>query len=135
VSLDTPDIQDQAREQAQTHQGNEAATPITITKNPAVTTEKAKDTVKVPGIPVTPKETTQSPTQPETTEAIKQVPVDTYIIAAGDTLWDIAVDIYGDGSRWTEIYEKNKDTINALDSRNAVDHGHWIHEGITLQIE
>jgi nucleoid-associated protein YgaU len=35
----------------------------------------------------------------------------TYTVQAGDTLGKIAQELYGDGSRWTEIYEANKDKI------------------------
>jgi nucleoid-associated protein YgaU len=35
----------------------------------------------------------------------------TYTVQAGDTLGKIAQSLYGDGSRWPEIYEANKDTI------------------------
>ena len=35
----------------------------------------------------------------------------TYTVQAGDTLGKIAQEQYGDGSRWTEIYEANKDKI------------------------
>jgi nucleoid-associated protein YgaU len=35
----------------------------------------------------------------------------TYTVQAGDTLGKIAQELYGDGSRWNEIYEANKDQI------------------------
>lgn len=35
----------------------------------------------------------------------------TYTVQAGDTLGKIAQALYGDGSRWTEIYEANKAKI------------------------
>ena len=35
----------------------------------------------------------------------------TYTVLAGDTLGKIALKLYQDGSRWTEIYEANKDQI------------------------
>lgn len=37
--------------------------------------------------------------------------VRTYTVKAGDTLGKIAQELYGDGSRWTEIYEANKAKI------------------------
>ncbi|MFR5264519.1 LysM peptidoglycan-binding domain-containing protein [Clostridium sp.] len=35
----------------------------------------------------------------------------TYIVKSGDTLWGIAKKHYGDGSKYTKIYEANKDKI------------------------
>lgn len=37
----------------------------------------------------------------------------TYTIKAGDTLWDIARIYLGDGTRWREIYVKNKTVLDA----------------------
>lgn len=37
----------------------------------------------------------------------------TYVVVQGDTLWAIALDYYGDGSRWTEIADAN----NIVDPR------------------
>ena len=36
---------------------------------------------------------------------------DTYTVQSGDCLWNIAKAIYGDGSKYTKIYEANKDKI------------------------
>jgi len=47
----------------------------------------------------TPRETTTAP-KPKT-----------YTVKKGDTLWNIAKLCFGDGSRWKEIYELNKDKI------------------------
>lgn len=35
----------------------------------------------------------------------------TYTVGVGDNLWGIAVLFYGDGTRWTEIYDANAGTI------------------------
>lgn len=35
----------------------------------------------------------------------------TYTVKSGDSLWNIAKKIYGDGSKYTKIYEANKDKI------------------------
>lgn len=40
----------------------------------------------------------------------------TYTVVSGDCLWNIAYKLYGQGTRWTEIYELNKDTIKNPDS-------------------
>jgi len=36
---------------------------------------------------------------------------DTYTVVKGDTLWSIAKRFYGSGSKWSTIYEANKDVI------------------------
>ena len=36
----------------------------------------------------------------------------TYTVQPGDSLWKIAVKAYGNGRRWTKIYEANKDRIS-----------------------
>jgi nucleoid-associated protein YgaU len=57
-----------------------------------------------------------------------------FTIEKGDTLWDIAVAVYGDGSKWTKLYEDNKDIFLKGDARNATQPGHWIHPGQVIQI-
>ena len=47
-------------------------------------------------------------------EAAK-VKTKTYTVQAGDTLGKIAQKVYGDGSRWKEIFEANKETIKNPD--------------------
>jgi nucleoid-associated protein YgaU len=39
----------------------------------------------------------------------------TYVVQAGDTLGKIAQQVYGDGSRWKEIWEANKDIVPNAD--------------------
>ena len=50
-------------------------------------------------------------------EAKPEVKVEakTYTVQAGDTLGKIAQKVYGDGSRWKEIFEANKETIKNPD--------------------
>ncbi|MFF4907203.1 cutinase family protein [Streptomyces sp. NPDC001260] len=43
-----------------------------------------------------------------------------HTVVAGDTLWDLAVKTYGDGTEWPKIYEANRSTIEAA----ARDHGY-----------
>jgi len=38
---------------------------------------------------------------------------ETYVTKAGDSLTSIAEQAYGDGSRWSEIYEANRKAIKA----------------------
>ena len=52
---------------------------------------------------------------------------DRYVVKKGDTLWTIAAnaDVYGDASRWRQIYDANRDAM-----KNSKD----LHVGMTLQI-
>jgi nucleoid-associated protein YgaU len=76
---------------------------------------------------------TAKPVVDDTVAPVK-VQVDTAIVHDGDTLWDIAVQVYGDGSQWTKIWDANKDNLIKSDSRNATDAGHWIHPGQIIDI-
>lgn len=60
-----------------------------------------------------------------------------YTVASGDNLWDIARVKLGDGSRMNEIYELNKDTIEAAAKkygRSSSSNGWWIYPGTVLQL-
>jgi nucleoid-associated protein YgaU len=59
----------------------------------------------------------QDKTVEEQTSIEGDVKVDTreYTIKAGDTLWGIAKNEYGDGKQWKRIYEFNKDVISNPD--------------------
>lgn len=50
---------------------------------------------------------------PDTQDAASENPIlkTTYVVTSGDCLWNITYQIYGTGSRWTEIYEANRDSI------------------------
>lgn len=37
----------------------------------------------------------------------------TYTVVRGDSLWAISKRLYGSGSKWTDIYSANKETIGA----------------------
>lgn len=60
-----------------------------------------------------------------------------YTVKSGDCLWNIAKAAYGDGSKWTVIYNANKDTIESAaknNGKNSSSNGHWIYPGTKLTI-
>ena len=67
-------------------------------------------TVKLspPPAPFQPATATVEPPKRETSNAPKNA---SYTVKSGDCLWNIAKKQLGDGSRWKEIYELNKDKI------------------------
>lgn len=67
-------------------------------------------TVKLspPTAPSQPATATVEPPRRETSNAPKN---SSYTVKSGDCLWNIAKKQLGDGSRWKEIYELNKDKI------------------------
>ena len=61
----------------------------------------------------------------------------TYTVLQGDNLWDIARKELGDESRNAEIYNLNKDVIEAAAKkygRASSSNGHWIYPGTVLQL-
>lgn len=61
----------------------------------------------------------------------------TYTVASGDSLWNIAKRKLGDGGRYGEIYELNKDTIEAEAKKRGLpssSNGHWIYTGTVLKL-
>ena len=42
---------------------------------------------------------------------VESITADEYLVVKGDFLWEIAVRTYGDGYRWTEIWQANQDKI------------------------
>ena len=60
-----------------------------------------------------------------------------YVIKSGDCLWSIAKAMYGNGTKWTLIYEKNKEAIEADAKKHgkaSSSNGHWIWAGLKLII-
>lgn len=76
-----------------------------------------------------------SPTESKSDRVTKQVTQTSYTIKSGDTLWGIAKKHYGDGSKWTTIYNANK-TIIEEDAKKhgkaSSSNGHWIWPGLTI---
>lgn len=61
----------------------------------------------------------------------------THTVVSGDTLWGIARKYYGDGSKWTKIYNANKTVIEDTAKkygRSSSSNGHWIYPGTKLTI-
>lgn len=61
----------------------------------------------------------------------------TYTVKKGDTLWAIAKEKLGAGSRYAEIYNLNKDLIEETaksHGKKSSDNGHWIWAGEVLTL-
>lgn len=75
---------------------------------------------------------TENTERPVATEQEK-----THTVAYGDTLWEIAKTKLGDGNRWKEIYELNKETIENAAKVNGKDSssgGGYIYTGSVLKL-
>lgn len=71
--------------------------PATATPEP----QAAPETSAAPEAPATPEATTATAPTAEPAGPTK------YVVIKGDSLWKIAITIYGDGERWSEIARKN----------------------------
>jgi len=83
-----------------------------------------------------PKKAEEAPKKPASEKTSKEIRAEYYTVKKGDNLWSIAgkKEVYGDSSKWTKIWEANKEMLIARDSRNATQHGHWIYPGQVLRI-
>ncbi len=82
------------------------------------------------------KSTTTTTTQPETVRNIKPAP-STYTIKTGDTLWSIAYKYYKSGTKYTVIYNANKNTIESAAKKHGFsssNNGDRIWAGTVLTI-
>lgn len=70
-------------------------------------------------------------TTKRTTESSK-----TYTIKKGDSLWWISYWHYGTGTRYQEIYEANKEVLDAEAKKygHASCNAYWIYPGVTIKI-
>lgn len=78
-----------------------------------------------------------STTQRTTTNTTTTSSSKTYIIARGDTLWEIAKTKLGNGNRWKEIYTLNKDTIEKAakaNGKSSSQNGSLIWAGTQLKL-
>ena len=75
-------------------------------------------------------------TWPERGEMTDQKPAQTtdgdYVVRSGDTLWRIAASCYGEGRRWTEIWDANRDRV--MDDGRTFSSANLIRVGWTLTI-
>lgn len=70
----------------------------------------------------------------EKKEAVKDTE---YIVKTGDTLWDLAKKFYGSSTKYSIIYESNKETIEETAKKrglNTSKGGYWIFPGQKLRI-
>ena len=61
----------------------------------------------------------------------------TYTVKSGDCLWNIAKRFYGNGAKYTVIYNANKSAIEAdakKHGKQSSKEGHWIWPGLVLTI-
>lgn len=89
-------------------------------------------------VKVSPNNTIKNTGQTSNSSASRQektVTQETYKVKTGDTLWGIAQQHFGDGTRWTEIYEANQATIENVANEHGLassESGHWIWHGTEL---
>ncbi len=60
-----------------------------------------------------------------------------YVVGKNDTLWELALQFYGDGEKAGLLYEANRDAIEAAAREHGIvnsSSGYWIFEGTELKI-
>lgn len=80
--------------------------------------------------------TTATPSTPPRDTVSKPV-VASYTVKYGDCLWNIAKKYLGSGTKWQELYEANKDVIEATAKkmgRESSSNGYWLYPGTVLTI-
>lgn len=69
-------------------------------------------------------EITQSQLEPQlVTEIPNNASCQTYTVKSGDTLWSIAKNLLGDGNKYKDIIEQNKDKYSSLETSNNLQTG------------
>lgn len=92
--------------------------------------------IKTVKLPETKPPTTSTANKPRPTEN-KTDNSKKYTVKDGDCLWNIAKKFYGDGLKWTVIYDANKTIINETARKRGLSsssNGHWIFTGTVLTI-
>ncbi len=88
------------------------------------------------GVTTTPETTTETGTTPQPGTMTGQKPAQTtdtsYVVQSGDTLWRVAAACYGEGRRWPEIWEANRDRV--MDDGHTFSNANLIRVGWTLTI-
>ena len=69
---------------------------------------------------------------PGTRTDLKPAQTTSYVVQSGDTLWRIAAACYGEGRRWTEIWDANRDRV--MDDGRTFSNANLIRVGWTLTI-
>ena len=86
---------------------------------------------------VTPKKTKKKSTKKKTSSSPVYPQVTTYTVQSGDSLWKISQKFYGNGASYTNIYNANSGTIEAVARQHgkaSSSNGHWIYPGTVLTI-
>ena len=95
-------------------------------------------TVKLPATQTVSKPTTTSTSNQNRGTDNKTASSQTYTVKSGDCLWNIAKKYYGNGAKYTVIYNANKtvieNTANRYRGGRGSSNGHWIYPGTVLTI-
>ena len=81
--------------------------------------------------------TTSTSSKPSRSTDNKSSNTQSYTIKSGDCLWNISKKFYGDGSKWTKIYNANKSAIESDAKKHGYSsssNGNWIWPGLKLTI-
>lgn len=83
-----------------------------------------------------PKTAETAPNKPVSSKTTAEVKASTYTVQRGDSLWSIAGQkaVYGDSTKWTLLWQANKDMLVKRDSRNSTTSGSYLYPGQILQV-
>lgn len=95
-----------AAEEAKTEETKAEATAAEAAKEEAKAEANAAETSKEEA-----KAASETAPASDAASTETQPSADTYVVVSGDNLWKIATAVYGDGNKWKDLYELNKDVI------------------------